>query len=245
MDFLGLKTLTIIKDALRMIKENHDVDIDVDELPLDDLKTYELFQRGETNGIFQYESGGMQKHMKNLKPTTFDDLIAMNALYRPGPLEYIPEFIERKHGRKPIVYTLAAEEKYLKETFGIYVYQEQIMLLSQSIANFSKGEADVLRKAMGKKKKDVLDKMYPQFIKGGTENGHPEDKLGKIWKDWEAFASYAFNKSHSTCYALVAYHTAYLKAHYPAEYMASVLTHNKSDQTKLTFFLKRMQKHGP
>ncbi|MFT7121673.1 MAG: DNA polymerase-3 subunit alpha [Neolewinella sp.] len=242
MDFLGLKTLTIIKDALRMIKENHDVVIDVDELPLDDLKTYELFQRGETNGIFQYESGGMQKHMKNLKPTTFDDLIAMNALYRPGPLEYIPEFIERKHGRSPIVYTLDAEEKYLKETFGIYVYQEQIMLLSQSIANFSKGEADVLRKAMGKKKKEVLDKMYPKFVEGGTENGHAEEKLAKIWKDWEAFASYAFNKSHSTCYALIAYHTAYLKAHYPAEYMASVLTHNKSDQTKMSFFLRECKR---
>ncbi|TXF86021.1 DNA polymerase III subunit alpha [Neolewinella aurantiaca] len=244
MDFLGLKTLTIIKDALRMIKENHDVDIDVDELPLDDPKTYELFQRGETNGIFQYESGGMQKHMKNLKPTTFDDLIAMNALYRPGPLEYIPEFIERKHGRSPIVYTLDAEEQYLKETFGIYVYQEQIMLLSQSIANFTKGEADVLRKAMGKKKKDVLDKMYPKFVEGGTANGHPEEKLAKIWKDWEAFASYAFNKSHSTCYALVAYHTAYLKAHYPAEYMASVLTHNKSDQTKMSFFLRECRSLG-
>jgi DNA polymerase-3 subunit alpha len=244
MDFLGLKTLTIIKDALRMIKENHDVDIDVDELPLDDLKTYELFQRGETNGIFQYESGGMQKHMKNLKPTTFDDLIAMNALYRPGPLEYIPEFIERKHGRSPITYTLPAEEQYLKETFGIYVYQEQIMLLSQSIANFSRGQADILRKAMGKKQKAVLDKMYPTFVEGGTANGHPEEKLGKIWKDWEAFASYAFNKSHSTCYALVAYHTAYLKAHYPAEYMASVLTHNKSDQTKMSFFLRECRSLG-
>ncbi|MTB49793.1 DNA polymerase III subunit alpha [Lewinella sp. W8] len=242
MDFLGLKTLTIIKDALRMIKENHGVDIDVDELPLDDEKTYELFQRGETNGIFQYESGGMQKHMKNLKPTTFDDLIAMNALYRPGPLEYIPEFIERKHGRRPITYTLNAEEEYLKETFGIYVYQEQIMLLSQKIANFTKGQADTLRKAMGKKKKAVLDKMYPEFIEGGKSNGHPEDKLGKIWKDWEAFASYAFNKSHSTCYALVAYHTAYLKAHYPAEYMASVLTHNKSDQTKMSFFLRECRR---
>ena len=242
MDFLGLKTLTIIKDALRMIKENHGVDIDVDELPLDDEDTYALFQRGETNGIFQYESGGMQKHMKNLKPTTFDDLIAMNALYRPGPLQYIPDFIERKHGRQKITYTLDAEEEYLKETFGIYVYQEQIMRLSQSIANFSKGEADVLRKAMGKKKKAVLDKMYSTFIEGGIKNGHPEDKLGKIWKDWEAFAMYAFNKSHSTCYALVAYHTAYLKAHYPAEYMASVLTHNKSDQTKLTFFLRECKR---
>ncbi|PPK88697.1 DNA polymerase III alpha subunit [Neolewinella xylanilytica] len=242
MDFLGLKTLSIIKDALTMVKDNHGVYIDIDAIPLDDPKTYELFQRGETNGIFQYESGGMQKHMKSLKPTTFDDLIAMNALYRPGPLEYIPEFIDRKHGRKPITYTLDGEEKYLKETFGIYVYQEQIMLLSQSIAGFSKGQADVLRKAMGKKQKAVLDKMFPTFIEGGTANGHPEDKLGKIWKDWEAFASYAFNKSHSTCYAFVAYQTAYLKAHYPAEYMASVLTHNRTDQTKLTFFLKECKR---
>ena len=242
MDFLGLKTLSIIKDALTMVKDNHGQDIDIDAVPLDDPKTYELFQRGETNGIFQYESGGMQKHMKSLKPTTFDDLIAMNALYRPGPLEYIPEFIDRKHGRKPIVYTLDGEEQYLKETFGIYVYQEQIMLLSQSIAGFSKGQADVLRKAMGKKQKAVLDKMYPTFIEGGKAKGHPEDKLGKIWKDWEAFASYAFNKSHSTCYAFVAYQTAYLKAHYPAEYMASVLTHNRTDQTKLTFFLKECKR---
>lgn len=244
MDFLGLKTLSIIKDALIMVRDNHGVDIDIDAVPLDDELTYALFQRGETNGIFQYESGGMQKHMKNLKPTTFDDLIAMNALYRPGPLEYIPEFIDRKHGRKPIVYTLDGEEKYLKETFGIYVYQEQIMLLSQSIAGFSRGQADVLRKAMGKKQKAVLDKMYPTFIEGGKANGHPEDKLGKIWKDWEAFASYAFNKSHSTCYAFVAYQTAYLKAHYPAEYMASVLTHNRTDQTKLTFFLKECKRMG-
>ncbi|MEM9836355.1 MAG: DNA polymerase III subunit alpha [Bacteroidota bacterium] len=242
MDFLGLKTLTIIKDALRMIKENHGKEIDIDAIPLDDTKTYELFQRGETNGIFQYESAGMQKHMKNLKPTSFDDLIAMNALYRPGPLEYIPEFIERKHGRSPITYTLHAEEEYLKETFGIYVYQEQIMLLSQKLAGFSKGQADTLRKAMGKKKKAVLDKMFPTFIEGGKSNGHPEDKLQKIWKDWEAFASYAFNKSHSTCYAFVAYQTAYLKAHYPAEYMASVLSHNKTDITKLTFFLKECKR---
>ncbi|MEL6393699.1 MAG: DNA polymerase III subunit alpha, partial [Bacteroidota bacterium] len=238
MDFLGLKTLSIIKDAVAMVEENHGLKIDVDGLPLDDVMTYQLFQRGETNGIFQYESAGMQKHMKALKPTAFDDLIAMNALYRPGPLEYIPEFIARKHGRSPITYTLDAEEEYLKETFGIYVYQEQIMLLSQKLAGFSKGQADTLRKAMGKKKKAVLDKMYPTFIEGGANNGHPKEKLEKIWKDWEAFASYAFNKSHSTCYALVAYQTAYLKAHYPAEYMASVLTHNKSDISKLTFFLR-------
>ena len=246
MDFLGLKTLSIIKDALSMIAVNYPETglIDIDAIPLDDEKTYALFQRGETNGIFQYESGGMQKHMKSLKPTTFDDLIAMNALYRPGPLEYIPEFIERKHGRKPIVYTLEAEEQYLRETFGIYVYQEQIMLLSQSIAGFSRGQADVLRKAMGKKQKAVLDKMYPTFIEGGKTKGHPEDKLGKIWKDWEAFASYAFNKSHSTCYAFVAYQTAYLKAHYPAEYMSAVLTHNRSDISKLTFFLKECRSMG-
>ena len=247
MDFLGLKTLSIIKDALEMVRHNHPgaayVD-DFDQVPLDDPETYALFQRGETNGIFQYESGGMQKHMKNLKPTTFDDLIAMNALYRPGPLEYIPEFIKRKHGQSEITYTLDAEEEYLKNTLGIYVYQEQIMLLSQKIAGFSKGQADVLRKAMGKKKKDVLDKMYPTFIEGGKANGHPEDKLGKIWKDWEAFAAYAFNKSHSTCYAFVAYQTAYLKAHYPAEYMAAVLTHNKSDISKLTFFLKECKRMG-
>jgi DNA polymerase-3 subunit alpha len=246
MDFLGLKTLTIIKDAVRMVAENHpDVGtLDMDAVPLDDQKTYELFQRGETVGIFQYESTGMQKYMKELKPTTFADLIAMNALYRPGPLEYIPEFIDRKHGRKPIKYNLDAEKEYLAETLGIYVYQEQIMLLSQKLANFTKGEADVLRKAMGKKKKDVLDKMYPQFLAGGIANGHPEDILKKIWTDWEAFASYAFNKSHSTCYAFVAYQTAYLKAHYPAEYMASVLTHNKSDISKLTFFLQECRRMG-
>ncbi len=244
MDFLGLKTLSIIKDALVMVKNNHGTDIDIDTISLEDSSTYELFQRGETNGIFQYESGGMQKHMKALQPTTFDDLIAMNALYRPGPLEYIPDFIERKHGRKPITYDLSEMEEFLKDTYGITVYQEQVMLLSQKLANFTKGQADTLRKAMGKKKKDVLDKMYPEFIAGGKANGHPEGVLGKIWKDWEAFASYAFNKSHSTCYALVAYQTAYLKAHYPAEYMASVLTHNKSDITKLTFFLKECKRMG-
>ena len=246
MDFLGLKTLTIIKDAVRMVAENHPEvgTLDMDTVSLEDEKTYELFQRGETVGIFQYESTGMQKYMKELKPTTFADLIAMNALYRPGPLEYIPEFIDRKHGRKPVTYDLEAMSEYLHETYGICVYQEQVMLLSQKLANFSKGEADVLRKAMGKKKKDVLDKMFPQFLEGGKANGHPEDKLKKIWTDWEAFASYAFNKSHSTCYAFVAYQTAYLKAHYPAEYMASVLTHNKSDISKLTFFLQECRRMG-
>jgi DNA polymerase-3 subunit alpha len=244
MDFLGLKTLTIIRDAIRMVKTNHGVDIDPDEIPLDDEKTYELFQRGETVGIFQYESGGMQKHLIALKPTEFGDLIAMNALYRPGPMQYIPEFCDRKHGRAPIVYDLPEMEEYLAETMGICVFQEQIMLLSQKLANFSKGEADTLRKAMGKKKKDVLDKMYPRFVEGCKANGHPEDKLEKIWKDWEHFAAYAFNKSHSTCYALVAFQTAYLKAHYPAEYMAAVLTHNKKDQSKMTFFLRECRRMG-
>jgi DNA polymerase-3 subunit alpha len=244
MDFLGLKTLTIIKDAVRLIEENHGVKLDMDEVPLDDAKTYELFQRGETVGIFQYESPGMQKYMKELVPTTFEDLIAMNALYRPGPLDYIPEFIDRKHGRKPVVYDLPDMEEYLKDTFGICVYQEQIMLLSQKLADFTKGEADMLRKAMGKKIKAALDKMQPKFVEGGEKNGHPKDILEKVWKDWEAFASYAFNKSHSTCYAFVAFQTAYLKAHYPAEFMASVLTHNKNDISKITFFLQECKRMG-
>ena len=244
MDFLGLKTLTIIKDAVRMVRENHGVDIDPDEIPLDDEKTYQLFQRGETIAIFQYESGGMQKHMKALQPSTFEDIIAMNALYRPGPMEYIPEYVERRHGRKPIKYDLPAMEEYLSETYGITVFQEQIMLLSQKLANFSKGEADTLRKAMGKKKKALLDKMFPQFVEGCKSNGHPEDTVKKIWTDWEAFASYAFNKSHSTCYALIAFHTAYLKAHYPAEFMAAVLTNNKGDLGKMTGFLRECRRMG-
>jgi len=244
MDFLGLKTLSIIKDAVRIVKERHGVEIDPEELPLEDSKTYELFKRGETIGIFQYESAGMQKYMKELMPTDFADLIAMNALYRPGPLEYIPEFIDRKHGRKPVVYDLDAMEEYLSETQGITVYQEQVMLLSQKLANFTKGQADMLRKGMGKKKKKIIDALYPIFIEGGEKNGHPKDKLDKVWKDWEAFASYAFNKSHSTCYAFVAFQTAYFKAHYPAEFMASVLTHNKSDISKVTFFLKECKRMG-
>ncbi|MCB9299187.1 MAG: DNA polymerase III subunit alpha [Lewinellaceae bacterium] len=244
MDFLGLKTLTIIKDAVRMVEENYGIKLDMDEVPLDDPKTYELFQRGETVAIFQYESTGMQKYMKELVPTTFEDLIAMNALYRPGPLEYIPEFIDRKHGRKPVIYDLADMEEYLRETYGITVYQEQVMLLSQKLAGFTKGQADKLRKAMGKKLKADLDAMYPKFIEGGTERGHPKPTLEKVWKDWEAFASYAFNKSHSTCYAFVAFQTAYLKAHYPAEFMASVLTHNKNDISKITFFLQECKRMG-
>lgn len=244
MDFLGLRTLTIIKDAVKLIKQTHGIEIDPDEIPLNDLPTYELFQKGETVGIFQYESAGMQKYMKELKPTSFEDLIAMNALYRPGPLAYIPSFIARKHGRERITYDLPAMEEYLQETYGITVYQEQVMLLSQKLAGFTKGEADVLRKAMGKKQKSVLDKMYPNFIKGGAKNGHPNEVLEKVWKDWEAFASYAFNKSHSTCYAYVAFQTAYLKANYPAEFMASVLTHNKSDISKISFFLRECRRMG-
>ena len=244
MDFLGLKTLTIIKKAVEMVAENHKVVLEMDEVPLDDEKTYQLFQRGETVAIFQYESTGMQKYMKELVPSAFEDLIAMNALYRPGPLEYIPNFIARKHGREPVTYDLPAMEEYLEETYGINVYQEQIMLLSQKLAGFTKGEADMLRKAMGKKKKALLDKMLPKFIEGGEERGHPKENLEKIWKDWEAFASYAFNKSHSTCYAFVAFQTAYLKAHYPAEFMASVLTNNKSDISKITFFLQECKRMG-
>ena len=244
MDFLGLKTLTIIRDAVVLIEANHGVRLDMDEVDLTDEKTYQLFQRGDTVGIFQYESAGMQKHLIALAPTEFADLIAMNALYRPGPMQYIPEYCDRKHGRSPVSYDLPEMEEYLAETFGITVYQEQIMLLSQKLARFSKGEADTLRKAMGKKQKAVLDKMYPRFVEGCKSNGHAEDKLEKIWKDWEQFAAYAFNKSHSTCYALVAFQTAWLKAHYPAEYMAAVLTHNKSDQKKLTFFLRECRRMG-
>ncbi|MBV6644811.1 MAG: DNA polymerase III subunit alpha [Cyclobacteriaceae bacterium] len=238
MDFLGLKTLSIIKTAVENIRKRHGIEIDIDAIPLDDPKTYELYQRGETNGTFQFESPGMQKHLRALKPDRFEDLIAMNALYRPGPMEYIPEFIARKQGRSPITYDVPDMEEFLAETYGITVYQEQVMLLSQKLAGFTKGEADVLRKAMGKKKRDVLDKMKPQFVEQAKEKGHPEEKLEKIWKDWEAFAAYAFNKSHSTCYSVVAYHTGYLKANYPAEYMASVLTHNQSNIDKVSFFME-------
>jgi DNA polymerase-3 subunit alpha len=244
MDFLGLKTLTIIRDALRLIRQNHGVDINIDEIPLDDAKTFELYQRGETNGTFQFESPGMQKHLVSLKPDKFADLIAMNALYRPGPLEYIPNFIARKHGREPITYDLPEMKEYLEDTYGITVYQEQVMLLSQKLAGFTKGDADVLRKAMGKKDKATLDKMKNKFMEGIRKNGHSEKTCEKVWTDWEAFAQYAFNKSHSTCYAFVAFQTAYLKAHYPAEYMASVLTHNLSNIDKITFFMEESKRMG-
>jgi DNA polymerase-3 subunit alpha len=244
MDFLGLKTLTLIKDTVKLVKKVHSIDLDPDNFPIDDVKTYELFQRGETIGIFQYESNGMQKYMKELKPTVFGDLIAMNALYRPGPLEYIPSFVRRKNGEEEIKYDLDACEEYLKETYGITVYQEQVMLLSQKLAGFTKGEADVLRKAMGKKQKDVLDKMKPKFVGKAAEKGHDPVVLEKIWKDWEAFASYAFNKSHSTCYAWIAYQTAYLKAHFPSEYMAAVLSNNMSDIKQVAFFMEECKQMG-
>lgn len=244
MDFLGLKTLTLIKDAVKIVKERHGKELDPEAFPIDDTETYELFQRGETVGIFQYESPGMQKHLRDLKPTEFSDLIAMNALYRPGPMEYIPSFIKRKHGTEPVAYDLPAMEEFLEETYGITVYQEQVMLLSQKLAGFTKGEADVLRKAMGKKIFALLEKLKPKFIGQGEEKGHPKDVLEKVWKDWEAFASYAFNKSHSTCYAWVAYQTAYLKAHYPAEYMASVLSNNMNNITDVTFFMEECRRMG-
>jgi DNA polymerase-3 subunit alpha len=244
MDFLGLKTLTLIKDTVKLVKYRNGIDLNPDEFPIDDVKTYELFQRGETVGIFQYESAGMQKYMKELKPTVFPDLIAMNALYRPGPIAYIPSFVKRKNGEEEIIYDLEACEELLKDTYGITVYQEQVMLLSQKLADFSKGDADVLRKAMGKKQKDVLDKMKPKFISQAVAKGHPEDKLEKIWKDWEAFAQYAFNKSHSTCYAWIAYQTAYLKANYPAEYMAAVLSNNMSDIKQVSFFMEECKRMG-
>lgn len=244
MDFLGLKTLTLIKDTVKLVKYKRGIDLDPDRFPIDDVKTYELFQRGETVGIFQYESPGMQKYMKDLKPTVFGDLIAMNALYRPGPLEYIPSFVRRKNGEEEITYDLEACEEYLKETYGITVYQEQVMLLSQKLADFTKGEADVLRKAMGKKQKDVLDKMKPKFVEQAAKKGHDPAILEKIWKDWEAFASYAFNKSHSTCYAWIAYQTAYLKAHYPAEYMAAVLSNNMNDIKQVSFFMEECKRMG-
>ena len=237
MDFLGLKTLTIIKDAVQIIKDKHGVEIVPDDIPLDDSKTLELFAKGNTNGVFQFESPGMQKNLKMLKPDKFEDLIAMNALYRPGPMDYIKDFIARKHGMQEIKYDLEGMEEYLADTYGITVYQEQVMLLSQKLAGFTKGQADSLRKAMGKKKIEEMNKLFDLFISQGSEKGYAEDTLKKVWKDWEAFASYAFNKSHSTCYAYLAFQTGYLKAHYPAEFMASVLTHNMNDIKKVSFFM--------
>lgn len=244
MDFLGLSTLTIIKEALSNIKKSHGIDIDIDNIPLDDLETYKLFCDGDTIGTFQFESPGMQKYLRELQPSTFEDLIAMNALYRPGPMDYIPQFIERKQGREKIEYDIPIMEKYLKDTYGITVYQEQVMLLSRLLANFTRGESDTLRKAMGKKLKDKLDALKPKFINGGTANGHDPKILEKIWGDWEKFASYAFNKSHATCYSWVAYQTAYLKAHYRAEFMAANLTNSTNDIKKITAFIDDCLKKG-
>jgi DNA polymerase-3 subunit alpha len=244
MDFLGLKTLSVIRDAIKLVKENHDKDIDPDTIPLDDVKTYELYQRGETVATFQFESPGMQKYLRLLKPDRFEDLIAMNALYRPGPMDYIPDFIDRKNGVKAIEFDLEGMDEYLAETYGITVYQEQVMLLSQKLAGFTKGEADMLRKAMGKKQKAVIDKMKPKFLEGASERGHDAKICEKIWADWEKFAQYAFNKSHATCYSVVAYQTAYLKANYPAEYMASSLTHVMNNTVKLSLFMEECKRMG-
>lgn len=244
MDFLGLKTLSIIKDAIENIKDSHDTEIDIAHIPLDDKKTLELYSNGETTGLFQFESAGMKKYLRALKPNRFEDLIAMNALYRPGPMDYIPSFVARKHGKEPINYDLPEMEEHLHDTYGITVYQEQVMLLSQKLAGFTKGQADSLRKAMGKKKKDLMEQLKEQFNEGCKKNGFDQKIVNKIWCDWESFAQYAFNKSHSTCYAFVSYQTAYLKAHFPAEYMAAVLSRNFTDIKKITIFMDEAKRMG-
>ena len=244
MDFLGLKTLSIIKEALENIKHSKGIILNIDEIPIDDPATYQLYSDGRTVGTFQFESAGMQKYLRELEPSTFEDLIAMNALYRPGPMDYIPDFIDRKHGRKPIEYDIPIMEKYLKDTYGITVYQEQVMLLSRLLADFTRGESDALRKAMGKKLRDKLDHMKPKFIEGGKKNGHDPQVLEKIWADWEKFASYAFNKSHATCYSWVAYQTAYLKANYPSEYMAATMSRNIANITEITKLMDECKATG-
>ena len=244
MDFLGLKNLSIIKEALANIKLNHGIDIDIEKIPIDDPKTYELYCKGQTSATFQFESAGMQKYLIELHPTCFEDLIAMNALYRPGPMEYIPQFINRKHGREPIEYDIPCMEQYLKETYGITVYQEQVMLLSRQLAGFTRGQSDTLRKAMGKKQIDKMNQLEALFYEGGEKNGHDKKVLNKIWEDWKKFASYAFNKSHATCYSWVAYQTAYLKANYPSEYMAAVLSSNLNDITTLSKYMDECRSMG-
>lgn len=244
MDFLGLKTLSELKEACANIKRTRGIDVDLDTIPIDDPKTYELYQQGRTVGTFQFESQGMQKYLRELHPTVFEDLIAMNALYRPGPMDYIPSFIARKNGREPITYDIDCMEKYLKDTYGITVYQEQVMLLSRQLADFTRGESDALRKAMGKKKKDIVDAMKPKFIEGGKKNGHDPKVLEKIWADWEKFASYAFNKSHAACYSWVAYQTAYLKANYPAEYMAAIMSRRRDQITEITKLMDECKQMG-
>ena len=244
MDFLGLKTLSEMKEACAVIKQHRGIDIDLDTIPIDDPKTYELYQQGRTIGTFQFESAGMQKYLRELKPTVFEDLIAMNVLYRPGPMGYIPQFIRRKHGEEPITYDIPVMEKYLKDTYGITVYQEQVMLLSRLLADFTRGESDALRKAMGKKKKDIVDAMKPKFIEGGKKNGHDPKVLEKIWSDWEAFASYAFNKSHAACYSWVAFQTAYLKANYPAEFMAAIMSRRRDQISEITKLMDECKSMG-
>ena len=244
MDFLGLSTLSIMKETVENIKITHGITLDLDTLPIDDELTFKLYQEGRTVGTFQFESAGMQKYLRELHPTVFEDLIAMNALYRPGPMDYIPSFIARKNGKEKIKYDIPCMEKYLKDTYGITVYQEQVMLLSRQLANFTRGESDALRKAMGKKKKDIVDAMKPKFIAGGQANGHDPEVLEKIWADWEKFASYAFNKSHATCYSWVSYQTAYLKAHYPAEFMAGNMSRCLNDITKITKLMSECQNMG-
>ena len=244
MDFLGLKTLSIIKTALGNIKRSRGIDVDIDTIPIDDKLTYQLYSQGRTIGTFQFESAGMQKYLRELQPSVFEDLIAMNALYRPGPMDYIPTFINRKLGREPIEYDIPVMERYLKDTYGVTVYQEQVMLLSRLLAGFTRGQSDTLRKAMGKKLIAKMNELETLFYDGGVKNGYPREALEKIWADWKKFASYAFNKSHATCYSWVAYQTGYLKAHYPAEYMAAVLTHNRADSTKLTNFMDECKNIG-
>ena len=244
MDFLGLKTLSEMKECCAVIKQTRGIDIDLDHIPIDDPKTFKLYQQGRTIGTFQFESNGMQKYLRELHPTVFEDLIAMNALYRPGPMDYIPDFIKRKNGLEPITYPIPCMEKYLKDTYGITVYQEQVMLLSRQLADFTRGESDALRKAMGKKKKDIVDAMKPKFIEGGKRNGHDEAILEKIWTDWEKFASYAFNKSHAACYSWVAYQTAYLKANYPAEFMAAIMSRRRDQITEITKLMDECKQMG-
>ena len=244
MDFLGLKTLSELKEACANVKQTLGIDVDLDHIPIDDPKTYELYQQGRTIGTFQFESSGMQKYLRELHPTVFEDLIAMNALYRPGPMDYIPQFIARKNGREEIKYDIPCMEKYLKDTYGITVYQEQVMLLSRQLADFTRGESDALRKAMGKKKKDIVDAMKPKFIEGGKKNGHDPKILDKIWADWEKFASYAFNKSHAACYSWVAYQTAYMKANYPAEFMAAIMTRRRDQITEITKLMDECKQMG-
>ena len=244
MDFLGLKTLSELKEAVANVKQTRGIDIDLDNIPMDDPTTYKLYQEGRTIGTFQFESSGMQKYLRQLKPTVFEDLIAMNALYRPGPMDYIPSFIARKSGTEPITYDIPCMEKYLKDTYGITVYQEQVMLLSRQLADFTRGESDALRKAMGKKKKNIVDEMKPKFIEGGVKNGHDPKVLEKIWGDWEKFASYAFNKSHAACYSWVAFQTAYLKANYPAEFMAAIMSRRKDDIKEITKLMDECKAMG-